>query len=255
MQSFPLIRACGLIAALLATAPARADTLLDRARDAVHEAGRSIEQAARDAGRSVSDYLADHPNLNRDIVDFGTSIGLPGFKDARPEAGPSLVVWPLRGFPNAKVLVTARGLPGGTPVTISAGPPRSALEAIIHARTSDRGVLDTEVLIPDWAIAIDRLVFVVETEDGRVRLTSEPLIVEHGASDHGDRIIVTGTLSKEGVECPALRGDDGRLYTLSRHDLGALGPGDRVRVEGTIADVSTCMQGTTITVTSIGPAK
>ena len=70
-----------------------------------------------------------------------------------------------------------------------------------------------------------------------------------------DAVTVTGTLSKEGVECPALRGDDGTLYTLSPRDIGAFGPGDRVTVAGTIAEMSTCMQGTTIIVGSIAAAK
>jgi hypothetical protein len=65
-------------------------------------------------------------------------------------------------------------------------------------------------------------------------------------------VTVTGTLTREGVECPALRSDGGRLYTLTTR--GRFQPGDRVRVTGTIAQVSFCQQGTTINVRSIGPA-
>ena len=55
---------------------------------------------------------------------------------------------------------------------------------------------------------------------------------------------VTGTVTDEGVECTALRGDDGRLYTLAgRYRLR---PGMRVRVIGRLAEASSCMQGTTI---------
>ena len=68
-------------------------------------------------------------------------------------------------------------------------------------------------------------------------------------------VAVTGTLSKEGVECPALRGDDGKLYSLTPASLASFGPGDRVHVEGTVAEISTCMQGTTIAVTAISAAK
>jgi hypothetical protein len=63
-------------------------------------------------------------------------------------------------------------------------------------------------------------------------------------------ITVTGTLTREGVECPAMRGDNGRLYTLAGGTRG-FDPGDRVRVTGTIAQVSFCQQGTTIQVRSI----
>ena len=66
-------------------------------------------------------------------------------------------------------------------------------------------------------------------------------------------ITVVGTLTNEGVECPAMRGDGGRLYTLSGN-LGPFRPGNRVRVRGRVAEMSFCMQGTTIQVESIQPA-
>jgi hypothetical protein len=61
---------------------------------------------------------------------------------------------------------------------------------------------------------------------------------------------VRGQLTAEGVECPALRGADGVLYTLLG-DLGGFKPGDRVVVEGTPVPISFCMQGTTLQVTRI----
>jgi hypothetical protein len=64
---------------------------------------------------------------------------------------------------------------------------------------------------------------------------------------------VTGTLTREGAECQAMRGDDGTLYTLAG-DFRGFRPGDRVRVEGRIAEVSICMQGTTIDVRRIEDA-
>ena len=70
-----------------------------------------------------------------------------------------------------------------------------------------------------------------------------------------DVISVVGTLSTEGAECPAMRGDDGRLYTLTpRNSLGLLQAGARVRVVGTVAEISTCQQGITIGVMSVEPA-
>jgi hypothetical protein len=65
-----------------------------------------------------------------------------------------------------------------------------------------------------------------------------------------ERVVVVGTLTDEGVECPALRDEEGELYTLTG-DLGDFGPGDRVRVEGTVARFSICMQGTTLAVERI----
>jgi hypothetical protein len=62
--------------------------------------------------------------------------------------------------------------------------------------------------------------------------------------------IVRGVLTDEGVECQAMRGDNGRLYTLVGN-TGRFDTGDRVVVRGRIAQSSTCMQGTTLQVRSI----
>jgi len=75
-----------------------------------------------------------------------------------------------------------------------------------------------------------------------------------GNNDNGGNgsqmINVRGTLTGEGIECQALRGDDGELYTLTG-DLSGFEEGDRVKVRGTVAEISTCQQGTTIEVQSI----
>lgn len=66
-------------------------------------------------------------------------------------------------------------------------------------------------------------------------------------STHRPTIRVTGTITNEGVECPALKADNGKLYTLAG-GTGGFKPGDRVRVIGKVVQVSICMQGTTIEV-------
>lgn len=67
-----------------------------------------------------------------------------------------------------------------------------------------------------------------------------------------DKVVtVTGTITDEGVECIAMRDSEDRLYTLAG-DTGEYGPGDKVCVRGTIAEMSHCMQGTTIAVEWIG---
>ena len=73
---------------------------------------------------------------------------------------------------------------------------------------------------------------------------------KNGGGKGGQMINVRGTLTDEGVECQALRGDDGELYTLTG-DLSGFEEGDRVKVRGTIAEISICQQGTTIEVQSI----
>lgn len=68
-------------------------------------------------------------------------------------------------------------------------------------------------------------------------------------------LVIRGTLTSEGVECPAMRGADGRLYTLAGRNTGGFKVGDKVCVRGKQAEMSFCMQGVTIAVASIGPEK
>jgi hypothetical protein len=62
---------------------------------------------------------------------------------------------------------------------------------------------------------------------------------------------IRGTLTAEGVECPALRSEAGTLFTLSG-SLAGFRPGDRVCVRGRAAEMSTCQQGITLQVEWIG---
>lgn len=64
---------------------------------------------------------------------------------------------------------------------------------------------------------------------------------------------VSGILTPEGVECQALRGQDGELYTLVG-DLEGHHDDDVVRVRGEVQEVSFCQQGTTIEVDDIRSA-
>ena len=68
------------------------------------------------------------------------------------------------------------------------------------------------------------------------------------------RLTVTGRLTDEGVECQALRSNNGVLYTLSGN-LRGFKAGDKVRVVGKVSEVSTCQQGTTLSVETIKRAK
>lgn len=93
-------------------------------------------------------------------------------------------------------------------------------------------------LLPRDPDRIGKILALAETDDG-ARAPGSPLLR------------IEGRLTDEGVECPALRGTDGKLYTLTG-DLGRFRAGDRVWIEGTAARISFCMQGTTIAVERIG---
>ena len=64
---------------------------------------------------------------------------------------------------------------------------------------------------------------------------------------------IEGVLTDEGVECPAMRGPDGTLYTLIG-DLRGFASGDNICIVPNYVEVSHCMQGTTVAVGWIGPA-
>jgi ABC-type transporter Mla subunit MlaD len=243
-----------LLAGLASAAPASAQTLLDQARDAVRDAGKSIEDAARQAGRDATDFLAENPDLNRDIIDLGRRMGLPGFDDAPPYLGADLAVAPPTAAPGSAVVLRAVGLPGKARVVAAFGPPRGEQPTIATGITDERGAIALDAAVPVAARPGDSGVFVIETENGRVRLVSETFTVASPGPAPGTRVEVEGTLSSEGVECPALRGDDGRLYALTDPDAGGFGPGDRVRVAGEVAGMSICMQGIPLTGTRITAA-
>ena len=76
----------------------------------------------------------------------------------------------------------------------------------------------------------------------------------NNSAKSANKVKVIGTLTDEGTECQAMRGDDGNLYTL-KGDLKDFHAGDRVKVVGEVAEVSTCMQGTTLKVRKIKEAK
>ena len=76
----------------------------------------------------------------------------------------------------------------------------------------------------------------------------------NSASSTDARVTIIGKLTNEGVECQALRGDDGELYTLLGGELGGLPVDTRVSVIGERLEFSSCQQGITIRVRSIAPA-
>jgi LysM repeat protein len=61
----------------------------------------------------------------------------------------------------------------------------------------------------------------------------------------GDTLTIEGRITDEGVTCPALRDDEGTLFTLAGvQEVPA--EGTRVRITGTLPEMSVCMQGITI---------
>lgn len=150
-------------------------SVIDRTGEALKRVGRDIEDAATRAGQSVSEYLSDNPDLNRDILEWGEWLGLPGVSP-KPETGADVSVSPDNGRPGDLVTLVATGLRGDTEVRIGAGPPSSKYELLESGQTSREGRLEMDITVPAWAEGTDAVVFVIETD--RVRLTSKPFAIE-----------------------------------------------------------------------------
>ncbi len=85
-------------------------------------------------------------------------------------------------------------------------------------------------------------------------LAAAPALAAAAPEKAGATVHLRGTLVEGGVECQAFRAEDGQLYTLTG-DLQGFKTGDKVRITGTVAEISTCQQGTTIAVRDIKPDK
>lgn len=167
-----------------------------------------------------------------------------------PPAELSVQVQPTRGTHDTDVTVRASGLPPGARAGIGLGPPQSEYEIVTHATADESGNVVATVNVPNWAEVGRDYLWAVRAPGG-ADAVSERFRVTAGTD--AEPVQVTGTLTEDGVECQALQGEDGTLYTLTG-DLGGFGPGDRVEVEGTVAEMSICMQGTTLAVEVIREA-
>ena len=141
-----------------------------RARSAVVDAGRQINDAATAAGRSVSDYLKDQPDLNREVLSLGEKLGLPGV-DAGPSTGPNLEV---AASGDGSLSVSASGLPGDTEIILG-WLDDGVVKPVETFRTDERGHLTASVArsasIPDDSTVL----FVIETADKKLRLAADPI--------------------------------------------------------------------------------
>lgn len=144
---------------------------LDRAREAVVNAGREVNEAATAAGRSVSDYLKDQPDLNRDVLSFGEKVGLPGIQSG-PSTGPDLEV---TATDDGLLDITASGLPGDTEVTFGWLLDDGNLQPIEKLRTDERGRLEANLEQPSTIPSGSDVMFALETADRKLRLASDPI--------------------------------------------------------------------------------
>lgn len=164
----------------------------------------------------------------------------------------TLSISPESGPPGTEVHLTGHGYAPSATVQIGVGPVDAEYEVVASAQTSAGGELKATAVIPAPARGGRSYVFVATQESAPWKVVSNPFTITSDTMSNkpGAVITIRGTLTDEGVECQAMRAEGGALYTLTG-DLGGLQTGDRVRVEGVVAEISFCQQGTTINVSAI----
>lgn len=167
-----------------------------------------------------------------------------------------LIVRPEAVDQDSRVTLIGRDLPPFARLLVSAGRNPDRLRTVRAVRTDANGRVFLRVDVPEWARPGRPLFFALTTPGGRVLAQARPVrVLDAGEYDNGGnvRINVTGTLLDASATCPRLAGDDGRIYALAGNTR-EFDTGDRVRVTGELADVSTCNQRRTIDVERIREA-
>lgn len=213
--------------------------------------GDSLSSIARVTGVPLSVIVRLNPRLNSRAIRVGDIIILPIASQTRRAR---IVIEPVRGGPGTDIRVRATGFRPYSPVRILAGRSVYNLKPYDRARTDDRGRVRATVEVPHWVRPGGTYVVAVESVNRRTRAISEPFrVTRRIEDDRGERVEVTGVL-RDGPECPALRSDDGEVYSLVG-DLGDFDTGDHVTITGRTVEVSICQRGITVEVRRIAEAE
>jgi len=213
--------------------------------------GDTLYSIARNAGVTVSVILGLNPGLDPRSIEVGDVVRVPG--DFIPVRRERLSMSPQAGPPGTEVELSGRDFRPHARLRVLAGRSPYSLSRIDRVRADRRGRVGIAVALPEWARPGRRVFFALQTVDGQSRAVAGPFRVI-GRPSPSERLIVSGTIIKGGIECPLLRSDEGRVYSLTG-DIGGFGLGDRVLVEGRLAEVSICMQGQALQVRRISEAQ
>ncbi len=216
--------------------------------------GDTLSSIARSAGISLRDLQALNPDIDARFLRVGQTIYLPAGAGQVSRVSAELETY--RGRIDDQVVIYGSGFRGGERVRVLIGDGPYRLNPDVTVRADRRGDVEASVDLPRWVRPGSAVHFGLESRDSNARaVVSRPYEVAGRRPQQPDRnrIEMTGTLTRQGVECPVMRGDDGRTYSLAG-ELRGFRPGDRIAVEGRVAEMSACQQGTTIELRRISPA-
>ena len=168
-------------------------------------------------------------------------------------ARPRLTFSPDAGWPGTRVELSGQGFLPFERVRVLVGRTSHDLSRQKTVGANRRGRVQTSLELPEWARPGRRVFFALQGFDGIRRAVAGPFrVIERPRPS--EPMTLRGTIVTGGAECPLFRSDDGRRFALAGN-LGSFKPGDRVTVRGRVAQVSTCMQGQTLTVQRISKAE
>ena len=161
---------------------------------------------------------------------------------------PELAMSPTSGPPGTEVRVAMGNLIISSRVELAFGG-LGAHEMVANGNADRNGDFEATVRVPAGTPPGVAYFFLVDAESAAPVSAPAAFTVTGGAAAAG-AVTVTARITDEGVECTAARDGAGKLYTLTGVD-DIPEAGTNVVIEGTVAEMSTCQQGTTIAVTSL----
>ena len=183
------------------------------------------------------------------VLGFGTSPGVAAQRPNPLETGLHAVsrrvdnVSPRSGRAGTVVTLKATGMPAITPVRIGLGATEVGFEEIGQALTTEKGELSLTVTIPSWTRPDLTHIFIVfDFYFVPIAVSDEFFVLAPDGT-----VVRQGRITNEVGDCSGLGllTDQGVLYTLVG-DLSGFEAGDRVIVEGGIAESTPCPQSATI---------
>jgi len=218
------------------------------------EPGDTLFGIAERFGTTVAALIEANPGLDPTDLRIGTSLILPAAAPDAPNqpvdggepAGGDMTVsvQPQAGAPGTPITVTGMGYTPGTTVEIGAGPPESEWERQESAEVRADGSVEAVARIPDQWQPGRPIVFVIDTAGGQTVVSQRVEVVAERDPDPDpdpSGTVIEGQVS-QGVECPIITADDGTVFSIAGGS-DSVTPGTRVRIEGTMAQMSICMQG------------
>jgi LysM repeat protein len=212
--------------------------------------GDTIYSIARNAGVPVEVLLRLNPGLDIRYLRVGDVVVVPS-RPGPVVAHERITVTPGRGSVRSLVEIRGSGFRPMEPLRLLAGPGAYDLELAERMKADRNGRVVFSTELPRWARPGSNVFFALQSANQRRRVVSEPFRVTGRRSQ--DLFRMSGTLISTGAECPVMRGDDGKVYSLAG-EVQDFGRGDRVFVEGRAVEVSICMRGATIDVRRIRSA-